>query len=608
MKLIKFLLKFILVILIIVVVIVGALWIIISDKTDDVNYDYYEEVTTANDVLKPIVSDGFNEMGTNYALDFAFDEKSLNQLLYGIIRDKINPDYNPKSGTTDKEKYINSDYGIPSDVAIVGGKKIIVKSCYAEFDDENLYLNITADALGLVKTRVRIGLNIETTDDDYKFNIVSLRAGKIDLQKGLGKSIFNLLIKNKIIDVDGLNQNFKEKDIPLSIDLENLTIISNKKDLGDYITKVVVDNSASTGTELDPSVIAFLGILTNPDNKMLNLSSKDKMLKFDIDLEKLKLAVSELSFDEELKKEFSFDTFAKTKTQSITMGLLAGGTDNVITFSETDLGRLLYTKTNAYESLGFSTMVLGDIEFKLNIYGVSFDITKETFKINIYIDINGLKTKAVMNCSITYPNPAKDVIHINIPKKAKLGQIDIDCDFISNILEKTMSDDDSILKYEKNGENAYLVITKDILNKFVSSASSDTPVDVTKIEFIDKALAIYVGIADPDLNNLLNEVTGALETAMSEINVAEIDFDTTDSGQEEAVNNMNDAITNVSNIINDPEQELTEEDTNQLIAAYNDLSEENQQAFVDEIQAIFTENGDNAKFEDLYSQLFTNND
>ena len=95
---------------------------------------------------------------------------------------------------------------------------------------------------------------------------------------------------------------------------------------------------------------------------------------------------------------------------------------------------------------------------------------------------------------------------------------------------------------------------------------------------------------------------------MSEIDVAEIDFDTTDPGQEEAVNNMNDAITNVSNIINDPEQELTEEDTNQLIAAYNDLSEENQQAFVDEIQAIFTENGDNAKFEDLYSQLFTNND
>lgn len=608
MKLIKFLLKFILVIVIIVVILLGITIFAVSDKTNDVNYDYYGEETTTNEVLKPIVKDAFDHMGENYALDFSFDEKTVNKLIYTIIKTKLNTEYNPKTGTTDKEKYINSDYGIPENVAIVGGKKIIVKSCYAEFDNDNLYLNITADGLGIIKTRVRLGLNVTTTDDEYVFDIVSARLGKIDLQKGLGKLIFNSLISTGAINVDNINDNFKEKGIPLVLNLEELKIISNKKDLGEYVTKIVVDNSSTEEEPLDPSVVAFLGIITNPDNKMLNLTSNDGALTLDISLEKLKLAQSELSFDEELKKEFNFETFAKTKTQALSMGLLAGGTDNVITFSEMELGRLLYTKTNGYESLGYSTMILNDIEFKLKIYGVSFNISKETFKINIFVDINGLKTKAVMDCSITYPNPEKDVIHINIPKTAKLGTIDVDCAFLSDMLAKTMSDDDSILKYEKNGDDAYLVITKDIMNNFLASAGSETPVNVNKVEFVENALAIYVGIADPTISALLNDVTDALTSAMSTINTSEIPFDTTDPEQAAAVNNMNSQIENVSAIINDPGRELSNEDTDALIAAYNGLSEDNQEAFITEIQNIFETNGDNDKFTDLYGELFTSND
>ena len=608
MKLIKFLLKFILVILIIVVIIVGAVIIIISDKTDDVNINYYEASPTTSEALKPTVKEGFDNMGSNYALDFSFDEKAVNELLFSIIKSKINEEYDPVNGTTDRQKYINTDYGVPDGIPVIGGKKAVVKSCYAEFDDDNLYLNITASALGFIKTRLRLGLNVSTTDDEYVFNISAAKLGKIDIKKGIGKKIFDSIVSSGKLDVKSINDNFKDKGIPLVIDLTNLTITSNKKELGDYITKVVVENSKKEDKELDPSVVAFLGIITNPDNKMLVLSSSDKKLSFNINLEKLKLDNSELQFDEELKKEFSFETFAKSKTQTITMGLLAGGNDNVITFNETELGRLLYTKTNGYESLGYSTFILDDIEFKLSIYGVEFDITPTKFTIYIYVDINGLKTKAVMVCDINYPNVEKDVIHIVLPDKAKLGSLDIDCQFLNDMLAKTMSDDDSILKYEKDDNGAYLVITKEILNKFVSSANSETPVDVTKIEFIENALAIYVGITDPTINALLDEVTGALETAMSTIDVTNIEFDTSDPEQEQAVNDMNTAINNVSDIINNPEQELTAEDTDALVDAYNNLSEENQEAFVQEIQDIFEANGDVDKFNELYNQLFSNND
>ena len=506
------------------------------------------------------------------------------------------------------EKYVNSNYGVPDNIPVVGGKKLLIKSCYAEFDDENIYLNLTADALGIVKSRARIGLNIKTTDDEYVFNIVSARVGKLDIQKGIGKSLFNAFVASGSFDEKEINDSFKEKNIPLTLDLKNLTLTSNKQELGKYITDIVAKNSAENEEAIDPSVLAFLGIITNPENEMLVLSSSDNKLSFNINLEKLKLEASELSFSDELKKEFNFETFAKTKTQAITMGLLSGGTDNVITFSEMELGRLLYTKTNGYESLGYSTTILGDIEFKVSIYGVSFDITPDLFTINIFVDINGLKTKAIMKCNVTYPNVEKDVIHINLPTKATLGQLEVDCEFLSEMLANTMSDDDSILKYEKNDDGSYLVITKEILSKFVASANTETPVDVTKIEFIKDALAIYVGITDPTINELLTEVTDALENAISEIDVNEIEFNTTDPEQQEAVASMSEAINNVSNIINDPEQELTAEDTDQLVEAYNNLSEENQEAFISEIENIFEENGDNEKFMDLYNELFASNE
>ena len=125
---------------------------------------------------------------------------------------------------------------------------------------------------------------------------------------------------------------------------------------------------------------------------------------------------------------------------------------------------------------------------------------------------------------------------------------------------------------------------------------------------MENALAIYVGIADPTISALLNDVTDALTSAMSTINTSEIPFDTTDPEQAAAVNNMNSQIENVSAIINDPGRELSNEDTDALIAAYNGLSEDNQEAFITEIQNIFETNGDNDKFTDLYGELFTSND
>lgn len=602
MKLFKLLFKLILFVIILVAVILGITIYTISDKTNEVNMDYYQDASiTTNDVLKPIVKDGFDNMGANYALDVSFNEESLNKLLFTIIRTTINTQYDPVNGTTDEEKYLNSQFGVPEGIPLIGGKKAIVDSCYAQFEDTELYLNVTANALGIIKTRLRIGLSIETKDKEYVFNITSLRLGKFDLQKGFGKKIYDAVIKSGAINEEDINKTLKEKDLPFSLDLAELALVSDKQELGEYLTDVVAKQTAEGG-ELSPVVLAFLGIITNADNKMLNLNTKDKKLLLDIDLNKLK--VEKLTVSDEVKIPFSYESFAETKTQTIAMGLLAGGSENSIIFNDMEISRLLYTQTEGYKDLGFETKILDDIDFKVGVYGLLFDITKDTFNIEIYLDVNGLKTKGVLACPISYSDAAKSKALVKLPKTIKLGQLDVEADFINNLLKETMAGEDSILKFEDKADGSYLVIDKEIIfEKFIASAGSTAEkLTIDRIEFIDGALAIYVGI-DPSLQSLLDDATSALSDALESIDLSTVAFDTSDPAQAAAITELTSTVSELSSIISDPSKELTSEDTNNLIESYNNLSPENQEAFINSLQNEYTPE-QAEKFEDLYAQLF----
>lgn len=600
MKLFKLLFKLILLVIILVAIILGITIYTISDKTNEVNLEYYNDVEiTTNDVLKPIVKDGFDNMGTNYALNVSFDEASLNKLLFSIIRSKLNTKYDPVNGTTDEEKYLNSQYGVPEGIPVVGGKKVIIDSCYAQFEDTELYLNVTANALGIIKTRLRIGLSIETKENEYVFNITSLRLGKFDLQKGIGKKIYNAVIKSGAINEKDINE--KLKDLPFTLDLAELALVSDKQELGEYLTDVVAKQT-SEGGELSPVVVAFLGIVTNADNKMLNLNTKNKQMLLNIDL--IKLKDEKLTVSDEVKIPFSYESFAETKTQTIAMGLLAGGSENSIIFNDMEISRLLYTQTEGYKDLGFETKILDDIDFKVGVYGLLFDITKNTFNIEIYLDVNGLKTKGVLSCPISYSDAAKSKALVKLPSTFKLGQLDVEADFINNLLKETMAGEDSILKFEDKADGSYLVIDKEIIfDKFIASAGSTADkLTIDRIEFIDGALAIYVGI-DPSLQALLDDATSALSDALESIDLSAVDFDTTDPAQAAAITELTSTVSELSSIISDPSKELTSEDTNNLIESYNNLSPENQEAFINSLQNEYTPE-QAEKFEDLYAQLF----
>jgi len=93
-----------------------------------------------------------------------------------------------------------------------------------------------------------------------------------------------------------------------------------------------------------------------------------------------------------------------------------------------------------------------------------------------------------------------------------------------------------------------------------------------------------------------------LETVLGSDFVDYNAFDTTNPEQQQAVEELNQTLDDIQNVLNDPEQELTMEDTTALIEAINNLDEANQQIFLDQLE----NSSGSADLLALYDDLFGN--
>ena len=224
-KFLKFILIFVLVIVLLVGATVGTVLIVLSDKTNEVEVDKYEEMTVQESIASPL-NEALSKMKDTYSLTLSLSETDVNNIIYALIKEKINPDYNPKSGTTDKETYVYSGLVLPDDVPIWGGRSIAVNSVYAKLDGDFLTLNATANAAGLVKSRFHVTLKLETTEKEYRMLITECKLGKINLA---GNTAKKALDKG---DADGsLNGELKKNNIPFTFNSNDMTLVGTKEEV-----------------------------------------------------------------------------------------------------------------------------------------------------------------------------------------------------------------------------------------------------------------------------------------------------------------------------------------------------------------------------------------
>ena len=114
----------------------------------------------------------------------------------------------------------------------------------------------------------------------------------------------------------------------------------------------------------------------------------------------------------------------------------------------------------------------------------------------------------------------------------------------------------------------------------MSVGGESTPLEAERLRFGTNVLEVFVKVDDPSLQETIENVTGMINDLLSG------DFLHPDAftGQEEEIEELNAILDDINDILNNPEEELDEEDVDQLIEIINQLDEENQQELYNQIE------------------------
>ena len=390
MKLIKFLLKTILGLICLVLIFIVTIMILLSGSGNNPPLEAYKNNDTTENIITNSLNESLTKMKDTYSIDLSLDSDKLNKIIFNVIRDYFNSDYDPINGQTDKEKYINSFLSIPSNVPLLGGKELILKNAYVEFDNDKLIFNSDIDLFGFIKSRIYIEMTLNSDKDSIYLAINKLKLGKISM---LNKNnTFALSIYKSFLDIEAINSTLKEKNIPLTIDCDNLKIICLKKDLKNYIKNLVNTD--------DEFAKEFISIITDEKYDMLNANINNNSLNISLSLENLK--TDDLLVDESIKKEIDKDSFITNKTQNLLLSTLTK--ENRITFSYLEFNRLIFTQTNSYKDLSFEPILYGETKILCSIEGIIMFYKDNDLYIKLIIDVSGLKTICLAKCIYTQIN------------------------------------------------------------------------------------------------------------------------------------------------------------------------------------------------------------
>lgn len=584
-KFLKFILIFVLVIVLLVGATVATVFIVLSDKTNEVDVASYEELSTQEVISAPL-NDALSSMKDTYKFDFALNEKQINNLIYSIIKAKLNPNYNPKTGTTDEELNVYTGVTVPAGVPVFEGKTVAIKSIYVKLNDDLLTLNATVDAAGALKSRVYVTLKIETTSTTYKMTIIEGKVGKLNLFGSLGK---------KAMDgadlASSINSTLQKNEIPFKFDSETLELVGTKEEVNVWLAKL------AKGKEENALKDMFIDTFLDPEKDLIAIATGNNLLGVNVNLAGLKVDDSLTKLDSEISKDFDKDLFVNGKSQQYIVNCMTG--NHTISFTELEINKLIYSNTNGYEGLGQETNLMEGVSFKFGVDGVIFDINddKATTQIRLILNINGLLTTVLIN------GENKEVdgdLEIDLFDKVILGNdFRFDSSVIFGMLDGAFGTS-SIIKYNK--ANNAMLIEKEFMTEMLASAGANggAKLEVERLVFVPNGLKAYISYTDTELEATVADVVSHAEEVLATDFIDEGQFDTTEEGQQEAVETLVEELGNISEILSNPEQELTEEDTEALIDAINNLSEENQQAFYDQVASEIGEE----ELRRLYEQMF----
>lgn len=575
----KKLFGFIISICLMVLVIVGLFIYLFTDNGGEMDLDQIDPTLTTETIVSSKFNDGFQNMKDTYSIDVNFTESELNTLLYNFVKKNINSDYDPKNGKNDQTKYIK-EIIFPTDIPVVGGKKAIVKHLYGTINEDKVTINITFKCFG-INMRIYFTFSITETEESYVLNIEKAYFSKISLTSRVFKQAF-------VSKESTINEFFNSYNLPFTFSVNNMNLITSKEALSNYINSLVEDDSESTMLK------SFMNILFSSKNEMLKFGVFEEKFGLKLNLEKLKVNEKDVILNEAISASFNQEVFIKEKSQNLIINSLVG--NNEIDFTEIELSQLIYDKTNGYKDFALTYELLNGVIVNFKVDGITLDIddTGENVILYFILNINGLKTLATYRGAVNQESDSK--ITITMSNDIILGQnLAVDSSFIKPILASSLSDS-AILKYDETTNS--FIISSNVFEEFLSSTLLSSKLEVTKVKMAKDKLVIYVDSSDVLINTVIKASKEELNNCLSGDFLDLTKFDVSSNNQQEALDSLNDSLTNVKEKLNN--DTLDEASVKELVESINNLNDNNKQELFNQLK----ESSSSDAFETLYNQLF----
>lgn len=573
------------VILLVLLIVIGVI-IAFTSSQDNFDASKINPELTKNELLANELNTGLDKMKDEYKLDVTFSEEDLDSLIYAFVKEQLNDKYNPIDGESDEELYIMN--------ANLGFTNALVKHAYANISGDELTLNVTGQA-GLIKSRVALTLKVETTDDEYILHIIKGKVGKVNV---FSKFVLNILKKNGL-DTE-LNNFLKEKNIPFVLNIDNKTFTCTKDEFSAWVDTLL----SKEGEEKDASSVmasTLIDVLLSTENDFVTFGMiGENEFGVDIDLNVLKVDSALTTLDPAIKEAIDTSNLIKNKSQTLAINALTGN-GTYMTFSETEISRLIYTTSNGYESFKKDSEIMEGVYFHFAIEGIILDIEEDGLglSITIILNINGLLTIAKYSGTTNQVAPTQ--IDIEMDEVLYLGDnLEIDSEFIGALLEESFKNN-TFLSY--NSETNTLTLSSSVFDEYLQKASIASPVTVNGIEFKTDVLNVKLQVMNPLTQLSIDKASALIRNALQG-EFLDTSLYSQDPETQAVLQELSENLDDLREQLNDPSVDPSDLDTEEVVNTINKLSTDDQETFFGQLQ----EEAGETDIEQLYNDLFHNGD
>lgn len=587
---------------------------------EDMPVHLYTEDADFQKMLFQELSDSLDELdtGVNDDMEYNLHEDIINTAIYEQILN-TNASYAPGDDcATDEECYI-----MVQELPLGEGSEVRLVGAWVEFEQNKFVMNVFIDVQltdGIAyKTVIETHFKLEDHPGEKKYTLQfeKIKLGNLPIPSGMISSILNIVESN----FDGLNLDEAVEGLPLgSFSFDTFTYTLEKEEIVAKIgeTEAGVEPSDDTLMLQEIASIVFEQGLLDFELVENELILAARISKFSTDdVQDIPEYLYEqhviIGYDDNndpiygVFDDATFDAAVYLQdvfTEYVFNNALIGGGFQI---TEETFNKVIYDGAKGFENTGtIQELELPDgtvREVEVGLKAVWFTIEEDAiyanglFKLDNTISVMKLKATKVEEASST-TELVFDFTELTFGKDADETALDYISVTNLAVFESYLTGIDDIefgTITEIDGE-IFLTISSDALTSVLTEGQDEQTVVINGINLIHGALVLDVQPADPvlaqaleDLNAAINEIL-ADETLITDM-AAVLNPDNDNEEAQEVI----DAMANIQTILTDENQEIEAEDVEVLFNEFEDLTEEEQGQFLEEIATALPE--------DVYNQF-----